>query len=198
MGILRLQNQHQRWLSPSCLLGLRGLYFFWWKSAVKCDGECKKHARIYVSVLPKGCSSSTNLQNPCSRLLFSNCLSPSWSQTALFIQQQITNKITHQQRQAERKKGLSCPFWNNLEIWWSSRKRDKNTNFQFQGQLDLVPVRAYPEKILVQISAHCLKIGGGETAQSHCTSEVFGTPEGCGRELVFPSPASPSASCHLS
>lgn len=61
--------------------GLGDLFFFWWKSV----GQCENHAWIYVPVLPKPMFKQYILQNPCSRLLFSNHVSPSWSQTALFI-----------------------------------------------------------------------------------------------------------------
>lgn len=54
------------------------------------------------------------------------------------LQWQNTNKIKQQQRQAEGKTGLSCAFWSNPAIWWSSRKRDRTINLQFQGQ----PIRS--------------------------------------------------------
>lgn len=83
MGILFLQNQHQRCLLPSCVLGLKG--HFWWKSAGKCDEGCEKRAWIYVSVLTKGCSSSTFCEIPAPHCCFLTTSLPLGHRTALFI-----------------------------------------------------------------------------------------------------------------
>lgn len=168
--MLFLQNQHQRCLLPSCVLGLKG--HFWWKSAGKRDEECEKCAWIYVSVLTKGCSSSTFCKIPAPACCFLTTSLPLGHKTALFIHvancsgKTPTESSNNKGRQRERQAflvlfGVIQRFGgvpgNETKLSICSSKGSRS---------DLCP--CLPPK------NHFAQIQGGETAEPLCEElEVF-------------------------